>query len=225
MPTQQRPGCLFDLHGILADSWQYHLRSWQAIATELGIPWTAELAAKLPGMSREDSLEAILASVSRQRDFNVRQRQMITNHEDALYKQYVTVLTPANCLPGIPDFLQKLTQAGYPLAVASASTNAASEIDHLGLRRYFPHIVDARQLKASKPAPDVYLAAAKLIGCDPRACVAFEDTVTGVQSAVAAGCRVIGINPVPLAGATIMVTRTNDLSLSVVRQVRDLPDA
>ncbi|KRO03939.1 HAD family sugar phosphatase [Levilactobacillus paucivorans] len=224
MPTPQRLGFLFDLHGVLADSWQYHLRSWQTIATELAIPWTAELAAKLPGMSRDDSLGAILASVGRQGDFNASQRQVITDHENTLYRQYVAALTPANCLPGIPAFLQELTEAGYPLAVASASTNAASEIDHLGLRNYFPHIVDARQLKASKPAPDVYLAAAKLVDREPGDCVAFEDTVTGVQSALAAGCRVVGINQNPLPGATVMVASTGDLSLSVVRQELDLPD-
>lgn len=224
MRRPQRPGFLFDLHGVLADSWQYHLRSWQTIATELDIPWTGALSAKLPGMSRSDSLGAILTSVGRQRDFNARQRQMITDHENTLYKQYVAALTSANCLPGIPAFLQELTAAGYPLAVASASTNAASEIDHLGLRAYFPHIVDAQKLKASKPAPDVYLAAAKLVDRRPTDCVAFEDTVTGVQSAVAAGCRVVGINRQSLAGATVMVAQTSDLSLPALQRALDLPD-
>lgn len=221
MQARQLRGFLFDLHGVLADSWQYHLASWQTVAQELHIPWTDQLAATLPGMSRADSLLTILASVGRQNDFGPDQRQMITDHENALYRQYVAALTPANRLPGVTAFLDELVAAGYPLALASASTNAPAEITHLGLDRYFPHIVAAKDLKASKPAPDVYLAAAALIHRDPTMCIAFEDTVTGVQSAKAAGCLTIGINAQPIPQADAMLTSTRELSLSAVQRVLD----
>lgn len=219
MQARQLRGFLFDLHGVLADSWQYHLASWQTVAQELHIPWTDQLAATLPGMSRADSLLTILASVGRQNAFSADQRQMITDHENALYRQYVAALTPANRLPGVTAFLDELVAAGYPLALASASTNAPAEIAHLGLDRYFPHIVAAKDLKASKPAPDVYLAAAALIHQNPADCVAFEDTVTGVQAAKTAGCLTIGINQESLPQADAMLSSTRELSLSTVRRV------
>ena len=221
MQARQLRGFLFDLHGVLADSWQYHLASWQTVAQELHIPWTDQLAATLPGMSRADSLLTILASVGRQSDFSPAQRQTITDHENALYRQYVAALTPANRLPGITAFLDELVAAGSPMALASASANAPAEITHLGLDRYFPHIVAAKNLKASKPAPDVYLAAAALIKRNPADCIAFEDTVTGVQSAKAAGCLTIGINTQDLPQADAMFRSTRELSLSAVQRALD----
>ncbi|MDT6981266.1 HAD family hydrolase [Levilactobacillus zymae] len=178
-------GFLFDLHGVIADSWQYHLKSWQTVAQELDIPWTTTLATQLPGMSRQDSLTAILASGGRENSLTPAQFRQLTEHENALYRQFVAAMTPANRLPGVTAFLAELQRAGYPLALASASTNAAAE----------------------------------LLGLPPTACVAFEDTVTGVQSASAAGCVTIGINATPLAPVAAMLPGTAALSLAAVRQV------
>ncbi|MFC6259321.1 HAD-IA family hydrolase [Levilactobacillus fujinensis] len=216
-------GFLFDLHGVIADSWQYHLASWQAIAVELKIPWTTKLTQMLPGMSRRDSLITILASVNRQAEFDEDQLLAVTDHENELYRQFVAQMTPANRLPGITAFLDELQVANYPLALASASTNAPAEIERLGLRPVFTKIVAAADLSASKPAPDVYLAAAKLIDQSPQRCVALEDTVTGVQAAKAAGCLTIGINVKQLPGADGMLSTTADLSLAAVQRVLGLP--
>jgi len=211
-------GFLFDLHGVVADSWQYHLASWKTVATELGVPWTTHLAQVLPGMSRQASLRTILATVGQQNVLTDAEFKTLTDHENALYRQYVAAMTPANRLPGITSFLTELTQNGYPLALASASTNAQAEIERLELTQVFQHIVPAGSLAKSKPEPDVYLAAAKLIAQAPQNCVAFEDTVTGVQAAKAAGCFTIGIHQGLLPGADAMLASTRDLSLAAVQR-------
>lgn len=223
MQAQPIRGFLFDLHGVIADSWQYHLASWRTVATELGIPWTAHLEKVLPGMSRQASLQTILASAHQHGRLTTAEFKALTDHENDLYRQYVAQMTPANRLPGVTAFLDELVAAGYPLALASASTNAPAEIDHLELTAYFTHIVPAGSLAASKPAPDVYLAAAALIDQAPTACVALEDTVTGVQAARAAGCRVVGISDQPLPGVTAQLADTTKLSLATVRRVLGLP--
>lgn len=225
MPTSKIQGFLFDLHGVIADSWQYHLASWQAIAAELHIPWTAALAEVLPGMSRLGSLQTILASANRQGEFDAAQMQVITDHENDLYRQYVAAMTPANRLPGVTAFLDELVAAGYPMALASASTNAPAEIARLQLTDYFTHIVAAGSLKASKPAPDVYLAAAQLLHLAPTHCVALEDTVTGVQSAKTAGCLTVAINVDPLPGADAQLSSTRELSLPAVLRALGQPNA
>jgi len=224
MQTRSIRGFLFDLHGVIADSWQYHLESWQAIAAELRVPWTAELTRVLPGMSRRESLMTILSSVNRQAEFDEDQLLAITDHENELYRQFIAQMTPANRLPGITAFLDELQAANYPLALASASTNAPAEIKRLGLTHVFTKIVAAEKLRASKPAPDVYLAAAKLINQAPQRCVALEDTVTGVQAAKAAGCLTIGINTEALPGADARLA-TTELSLATVQRVLGLPIA
>ncbi|MGX6429174.1 beta-phosphoglucomutase [Levilactobacillus yonginensis] len=216
-------GFLFDLHGVIADSWQYHLASWRQIARELEVPWTPQLAEALPGMSRRDSLKTILSSDGRQSEFTAPQFQAIATHENELYQQMITKMTPANRLPGVTSFLDELVAAGYPMALASASTNAPAEIDRLGLTGFFSKIVAAEQLQRSKPAPDVYLAAAKLVGLPPENCVAFEDTVTGMQSAKAAGCYTVGINQRKLPGADAMLADTTHLSLATVLRALGQP--
>lgn len=218
MQTRSIRGFLFDLHGVIADSWQYHLESWQAIAAELRVPWTAELTRVLPGMSRRESLMTILSSVNRQAEFDEDQLLAITDHENELYRQFIAQMTPANRLPGITAFLDELQAANYPLALASASTNAPAEIKRLGLTHVFTKIVAAEKLRASKPAP------AKLINQAPQRCVALEDTVTGVQAAKAAGCLTIGINTEALPGADARLA-TTELSLATVQRVLGLPIA
>ena len=221
MQLEKVQGFLFDLHGVIADSWQYHLASWRTIAEELAIPWTPALAQALPGMSRQASLETILASAQESGRLLPHEFQAVTDHENALYRQYVAAMTPANRLPGITAFLDQLVAAGYPLALASASTNARAEIERLGLQDYFSRIVPAESLAAAKPAPDVYLAAAQLLDADPRACVALEDTLTGVAAAKAAGCIAIGLNRDPLPAADAQLSSTAELSLATVRRVLD----
>lgn len=127
MTKTQIKGFLFDLHGVIADSWQYHLQSWQAVARELQIPWTADLTRRLPGMSRRQSLVTILDSVGQPDRLDAQQFQQMTDHENELYRQFVAQMTPANRLPGITAFLTEVTQQGYPVALASASTNAPAE--------------------------------------------------------------------------------------------------
>ncbi|WP_367296228.1 beta-phosphoglucomutase [Levilactobacillus yonginensis] len=222
----QRPaiqGFLFDLHGVIADSWQYHLASWRKIAQELKVPWTPQLAETLPGMSRRASLAAILSSDGQTSKLTEQQFQAIATHENELYQRMIAKMTPANRLPGVTNFLKELVAAGYPMALASASTNAPAEIVRLGLTGFFPKIVAADQLQRSKPAPDVYLAAAKLVGFPPENCVAFEDTVTGIQAAKAAGCSTIGINQQALPGADAMLADTTALSLATVLRALGQP--
>ncbi|MGZ3457041.1 MAG: HAD family hydrolase, partial [Archangium sp.] len=105
---------------------------------------------------------------------------------------YAPHLTP---LRGARELLARLRGHGWRLAVASAAphANRAFVLDGLALRPFFSQVVGAEDVKRGKPAPDVFLAAARALEVDPAACVVFEDAVNGVRAARAAGMFAVGV--------------------------------
>ena len=97
--------------------------------------------------------------------------------------------------PGAHQLLACLEKMQIPRAVATSSsgTKARAILDRVGLWQYIPHLTGGDEVQAGKPAPDVYLDAAKKLGVDAPRCIAFEDSETGITAALAAGMRVIQI--------------------------------
>lgn len=99
---------------------------------------------------------------------------------------------------GADELVRKLKKANVPMAIATSSRKEGVErkrAKHGEMFESMQVIVpgDHEEVKAGKPAPDIYLAAAKQLGVHPRQCLAFEDAVSGAQSARAAGCRVVAV--------------------------------
>ena len=95
--------------------------------------------------------------------------------------------------PGLLSLLDQLEAAAVPRAVATSSSakQAAETLEASGLADRFAHIVTSDQVACGKPAPDLYLEAARRLGLSPTACIALEDSEAGVQSASTAGMTVV----------------------------------
>ncbi|WP_267882982.1 HAD-IA family hydrolase [Streptomyces bicolor] len=125
--------------------------------------------------------------------------------------------------PGAIGLLDALAREGVPTALVTASPRAVADtvLEALGRRR-FAVTVTADDTDRTKPAPDPYLAACHALGVDPRACVAVEDTATGVSSAEAAGCTVLAVPSLapiePAPGRTVLAS----LEGVSPRRLRDL---
>ena len=102
-------------------------------------------------------------------------------------------LTPEDILPGIKLFLEQLKRKKIKIAIGSSSKNAPLILERLGLNDYFDAVVDGNDLTKSKPDPQVFLLAAKRLGVPPEHCVVVEDADAGVEAALAAGMRVVGV--------------------------------
>ena len=102
---------------------------------------------------------------------------------------------------GVPALLTRMKAAGVRLAVASSAPreNRVMVLDAFDWWRVFDAVVDAEGLRG-KPAPDIFLAAAAMLGTRPEACIAFEDAPNGVRSAAAAGMMGIGVTTNASAG-------------------------
>lgn len=98
-------------------------------------------------------------------------------------------------MPGSSSLLQKARESGIPIAMATSAkrANAERDLQALGWSKYFQAVVTFDDVTRHKPAPDVFLEAARRLGVEPSRCIAFEDGHRGVKSAHAAGMKVVFI--------------------------------
>jgi HAD superfamily hydrolase (TIGR01509 family) len=114
--------------------------------------------------------------------------ELIAEQTARLLAQIETRTIP---MPGVPDVPARLRAAGYPMAVASSSLPAVVEarLVALGVRPLFGAVVSSFEVSRGKPAPDVFLEAARRLGARPEACLVIEDSLPGLRAAKAAGMR------------------------------------
>jgi len=113
------------------------------------------------------------------------------NKEDSI--RFFTELKEIPKMPGVEEVLQKLSEMNYPMAVASSSFHQIIQLilEKTRLRKYFQHIVSSEEAGKSKPAPDVFLLAAKRLGVEPSECLVIEDSYNGIKAAKSAGMKCI----------------------------------
>jgi beta-phosphoglucomutase len=102
-------------------------------------------------------------------------------------------MNASEILPDVPRILEFLKENSIPIALGSASKNARSILEKVGLLHYFNTIVDGNNVTKAKPDPEVFLLAAKELGVKASDCVVFEDAVAGVEAANSAKMTSIGI--------------------------------
>ncbi len=194
-------GFIFDVDGVLTDTAEYHYRAWQRLADEEGLPFDRQANEALRGVSRRESLMHIIGI----RQYSEALLQGMMERKNRYYVESIATITPEDLFPGAVELLQELRQAGIKIAIGSASKNARTVIDKLGIGNLVDAIADGDSVEAPKPAPDLFLHAAQQIGLTPACCVVVEDATVGVQAAIAAGMRSIGIGPITRVGAADIV--------------------
>lgn len=186
-PAGRVAGAVFDLNGTLVDDIRFHFEAFQRIGRELGCEVTWEAFQRTNGRKNEDVFPVLFG-----RALDAAQVAALAAKKEETYR---ALYGPTAALHrGADALLARLTRAGVRLAVASSAPpeNRAMILDGLALRDRFHAVVLAEHLPG-KPAPDVFLAAARMLGVEPQACVAFEDAENGVRAAAAAGMIVVGI--------------------------------
>jgi len=191
VPAQPLQAVIFDLDGVLADTAVLHQAAWQSLATELAVPFTPSQAERMKGLGRRASLEILLEHVKR--PFSEVEKRVLSERKNRDYQQRIDQLGPRDLLPGAHAAIEAVRAAGLGVALASASRNAPRILSKLGIAGLFDYIVDAAKIEHSKPAPDIYLDAAKGLGVRPDVCLGVEDAVAGLASIRAAGMSSLGI--------------------------------
>lgn len=180
---------IFDFDGVILESEYAGNRHLAETLTSLGHAVTVEDSmAHFMGLAGQDFLDAIVARIGHPIPEGF---QALRAEEDRR-----AIEEGIDPVAGAVDFVKSLP-ASLPRAIASSSATRwiESHLDHLGLRAAFgTHIYSGREhVSRGKPAPDIYLHAAKALGVDIARCLIIEDSPVGVTGAVASGAHVIGL--------------------------------
>ena len=192
---------IFDLDGVLTDTAEYHFRGWKRLAEEEGIPFTREDNEALRGIPRRASLLIVLKG----RPYPEAKLQEMMERKNNFYLEFIREISPGDLLPGARELLEEIRAAGLKSALGSASKNAGEVLDRLGIRSLLDAISDGHSVERQKPAPDLFLHAAKQLGLPPAECVVVEDATAGVEAALAGGFRTIGLGPAERVGQAEIV--------------------
>lgn len=184
-------GVIFDLDGVIVSTDDCHYRAWKKMADEEGIEFDREINERLRGVSRMDSLEIILEKATKA--YSDAEKQEMATRKNNYYVELIGALTPADILPGAMDVLNWLKEHGIKVAIGSSSRNTPIILRQIGLDGFFDAVADGNQITRSKPDPEVFLLASKLLGLDPAVCMVVEDADAGVEAALAGGMRVLGV--------------------------------
>jgi HAD superfamily hydrolase (TIGR01509 family) len=205
---------LFDMDGLLVDTEPLWFETETEVMARLGAPWTVEDQERLLGGSMEHTVGYLLAKATRPATPPEVARWMMDGMLSRAAAGRVIVR------PGARELLAEVAAAGIPYALVTSSEREFAEAVIKGTGFRFPVTVTADESAATKPAPDPYLLAAKLLGVPPEQCVALEDSPNGVTSATTAGCRVIAIPsllPIPPAQGRLVVPSLSDIDVETLR--------
>jgi beta-phosphoglucomutase-like phosphatase (HAD superfamily) len=179
-------GIIFDCDGTLADSMPLHWRAWQVIAARHQFSLPEDRFYALGGVPSRDILRLLSAEQGVRLD-----PLAVAMEKEAEYRPLIAQIEPINMVVGVArDNYGKI-----PLAVASGGTRKIIEqvLDHLGIKHLFQAIVTSEDVARQKPAPDIFLEAARRIGVPPKSCRAYEDTDLGMQAIRAAGMEAVDV--------------------------------
>lgn len=182
-------GVIFDVDGVLVDSYAAHFASWQRLGRELGVSLTdGQFAATFGRTSREIIREfwPHLATSDEQ----VRQ---IDDRKEGLFREVIAADFPA--MDGAVELIDALAADGFRLAVGSSGPpeNVGLVLDQLARRDKFAAVVTGHDVTRGKPDPQVFELAAERLGLPPARCLVVEDAPAGVAAAKAAGARCLGL--------------------------------
>jgi HAD superfamily hydrolase (TIGR01509 family) len=180
---------VFDLDGTLVDNMRFHGDAWLALSRRLGSAATRhDFEQRWAGKKADEIFRMLLGRTPTPEESARLEDEKETSYRES-YRPHVEPV------PGLLPFLDRLRAAGIRLAVATAAPekNRDLVLGGLGLGSAFEVIAGPEAVARGKPAPDIYLGAARALGVDPRACLAFEDAVNGVLSARAAGMEAVGV--------------------------------
>lgn len=180
---------IFDLDGTLIDNNAYHLQSWVRYLKNMDrVISEEEYKANVNGRTNKDVIEYIY-----QRKMEDAEAMVYALEKEAIYRElYKTDITP---VPGLLPFLKRLKDRNIPMAIATSGIqiNIDFMFDNIPMRQYFDVVVNSSHIKKGKPDPEIYLKTAEILGVSTGNCLVFEDAVVGINSAKAAGMKVIGV--------------------------------
>jgi HAD superfamily hydrolase (TIGR01509 family) len=212
---------LFDLDGVIVDSESAWAEAKHDLVDEAGGSWKPEATRAMLGMSSPEWSRYLRDELGVPLSVEEINAAVVATLERR-YRESLPLI------PGAVDAVRRIAE-GWQLGLASSSNREIIDLvlEHAGLTDAFAVTVSSEEVARGKPAPDVYLEAARRLGANPARCVAIEDSSNGLRSAAAAGTAVVAIpnrefppDPDALALADVVLGSIEELTADVVRRLR-----
>jgi beta-phosphoglucomutase-like phosphatase (HAD superfamily) len=184
MPTIK--ALIFDCDGTLADTMPLHWQAWQLVAARHGFQFPKERFLALSGMPSRDILKVLSQEQGLALD-----HLAVAKEKEAEYLPLIQQVEPINSVIAIA----RAHYGRLPMAVASSGTRRVIEsvLERLGIRALFAVMVTSEDVARQKPAPDIFLEAARRLGVAPQCCCAYEDSELGLRAVRAAGMQAVDV--------------------------------
>jgi beta-phosphoglucomutase family hydrolase len=179
-------GLIFDCDGTLADTMPLHWRAWQVIAAKYKLHFPQDRFYALGGVPSRDILKMLAA-----------EQGVTLDHIQAAHEKenaYLPLMSEVEPIHAVVEIARE-NHGKIPMAVASGGSQQiiVQVLEHLKIRHLFGAVVTSEMVKNQKPAPDIFLEAAKRIGVAPKFCRAYEDTELGLQAIRGAGMEAVDV--------------------------------
>ncbi|HKA29406.1 MAG TPA: HAD family phosphatase [Candidatus Binatia bacterium] len=212
MPVPAR-AVIFDVDGVLVDSYDAHMRSWLLMGREHGLAITEEEFASTFGQTSREIIARFWGS-----DLSPQDVAALDGRKEAIYRDLIREHFPA--MDGAVELIDALAGAGFRLAVGSSGPpeNVELTLECLGRATRFDAVVTGRDVTRGKPDPQVFQLAGERLGLPPARCIVVEDAPVGIAAARAAGMASVAlVGTVPadrLAAADLVVRSLRELDAS-----------
>jgi beta-phosphoglucomutase len=203
---------LWDLDGVIADTWEYHYLAWRDVFAKRGATFTKEDFMRHFGRRHDTIIQFALGDKLSPEEFKA-----VTEAKQADYRRRVGANIRA--LPGAIALIRALNREGIKTAIASSAPleNIEIIIRGLGIEDCFQAVAWGTEVAEGKPSPEIYLLAAKKLSVSPAGCVVIEDAIAGVAGARQAGMKCVAVtNSHPAAslkGADLIVDTLEKVSI------------
>lgn len=179
---------IFDMDGVIVDSNPVHKIALKQFCQEHGYELTdQQLREKIYGRTNKDWITKLFGKLEEA------EVKKFGEEKEALFRKlYENEIRP---LEGLIPFLEKLDEYQIPRAIATSAPRANVDftLEKTGTGRFFSTILDDTFVSRGKPDPEIYLKSAQALNFPPNRCVVFEDSLSGVEAAKRAGCKVVGV--------------------------------
>jgi beta-phosphoglucomutase len=209
--------CIFDLDGVIVDTAHYHFLAWRRLGSELGIDITEKDNEKLKGVSRMQSLQIILDKGHI--DIAKDHKESLADRKNAWFVEYIEAMKPDEIFPGVKSLIKEIRKKGIKVALASSSKNAPRVIELLGIADLFDVVVDGSMIVDTKPDPEIFLLSAQQLNLKANDCLVFEDAEAGVEAAIRAGMKVVGVGSENLSKADRVIAKTADFKVEDINSL------
>jgi beta-phosphoglucomutase len=199
---------VFDMDGVIVDSMPVHTEAWRCYLRGLGLECD-DIEVRMHGRRNDEIVVDFIRG-----DLSVEDIHAHGAAKEQLYRDMIRADLEARLVPGVRSFLER--HIGSPMAVATNAepANVDFVLDGANFRHLFKVVVHGMLVKFPKPHPEVYLRAADELGIRPENCIVFEDSPAGVEAALSAGARVVGVEThAPLQGVDFRVSDFSSLEL------------